>query len=105
MVPPFRQLPDEQQHLTGRQRRLLIVAGVIVLLIGIATAVWTVRQSAADRSAGCVSVNVPSTLGGAYFHYCGTQAQQWCAAEYTAHDTLAVRAHGACDAAGYGPRH
>jgi hypothetical protein len=77
---------------------------VVVLVVGIATAAWTVYRSAADRNAGCVSVNVASTLGGAYFHYCGTQAQQWCANEYTLHDTIAVQAHSACDAAGYGTK-
>jgi hypothetical protein len=103
MVPPVRKPPDEK--LSGRERRLLIVAGVVVLLIGVVTAVWTVYQSNVDRQAGCVTVNVASTLGGAYFHYCGTQAREWCAAEYAASDTLALRARNACAAAGYGPGH
>ena len=103
MVPPFRPRPDEQ--LSRRDRRQLIIVAVVVVLLGVAAAVWTVYKSAADRRAGCVSLNLASSTGAVYLHHCGTEAQQWCTAMYAAQDAVASRARTACGAAGYGAGH
>jgi len=100
MVPPVRRPPDES--LSGRERWGLIVVAMVVLLIGVIATVWAVYQSAADRRAGCVTATMASTTGGVTLHYCGTEAQRWCAAVFSSNDAVALHARDACTAAGYG---
>lgn len=101
MVPPVRRLPPEQQHVTPRERKLLIGVAVVLALAGAGTAVATVAESHADRQNKCVTFNIGSSTGGFFVRHCGADAQQWCATEKLADDRMAREAQPACAAAGY----
>jgi hypothetical protein len=91
---------------SARQKRVLAIAGSAIVLGLAGFGVWSaVAPDAYSGSApGCVSVTVPSSTGGATFHYCGAQARSFCRAEFAApaNDQLATRARPACRQAGLG---
>jgi len=66
---PFATIP-EAQPVTRRDRRLIAVAGVILLAIFAGVAIWAaVRPGSYGASRnGCITVSVPSTTGGALLH-------------------------------------
>jgi hypothetical protein len=85
---------------------MFIVVGVVAAVVGAGAAVWAVveHSSAYDPSRdGCVSLTIPSTMGGGIEHACGTAAQDWCRAVSTRHDTHALAVQTECRKAGILP--
>jgi hypothetical protein len=91
-----------QRRLTRRERRVtLSVAGGLVALIAAICIFVTVHGDTFSSSHdGCVNVVVPSTLGGAFLHKCGGQAQSWCRSEVGHTDKLARLVLTQCRKAG-----
>jgi hypothetical protein len=91
---------------SARQKRALAIAGSAVVLGLAGFGVWAAvaPDGYAGSGAGCVNLTVPSSTGGATFHYCGTQARSFCHTEFAgpADDPLAMRARPACRQAGLG---
>jgi hypothetical protein len=92
--------------MSARQKRTLAVAGSAIVLGLAGFGVWSAvaPDSYAGSGAGCVNVTVPSSTGGATFHYCGAQARSFCQGEFAAaaSDPVAERARPACQQAGLG---
>jgi hypothetical protein len=92
--------------ISTRQKRSLAIAGSAIVLGLAGFGVWAAvaPDTYAGSGAGCVNVTVPSSTGGATFHYCGAQARSFCHEEMAApaNDPLAVRARPACRQAGLG---
>jgi hypothetical protein len=65
--------------LATRDRRLIaIVSLVAILAAAVALAVYLSRGGSRTR-AGCLSVEIASTMGGTTLHPCGTAARRFCA--------------------------
>jgi hypothetical protein len=96
LLPPPPSLPAR-----GDKRRLAAIAlAVIILFAGVAA--WTaVHPGGYGRSrAGCVSVTIPSTTGGAMLHQCGPRARIMCRSAFRHHDRLSLLIRPSCRTAG-----
>ena len=92
-------------RLTPRQKRILAIAAVVVIVVFGGLTAWGVL--AHDRyggsANGCVNVIVPNTTGGSTLHYCGAQARSFCQASFQSHDQVSLRARPQCVLAGLAP--
>jgi hypothetical protein len=88
---PFASIP-QAQPVTRRDRRTMVIIGVIVVAVFAGVGIWAaVRPGSYGASRnGCITVNVPSTTGGALLHGCGSKAQAMCRNAY-AGQGIAVR--------------
>lgn len=93
------------EPLTSRQKRIMAASLAVIavaIIAGILVASLGGGSTPASRD-GCVSLTIPSTLGGAELHECGAAAREFCAEQYTRHDALAGLAQPQCALAGYRP--
>jgi hypothetical protein len=88
--------------LSRRQKRVLAVAGALLIAVIAGVSAWAViHPGGYDRShAGCVSVNLPSSTGGAIAHACGPAARSMCQDAYIRHDQNALAIQRQCRLAG-----
>jgi hypothetical protein len=95
--------PPPSQPVRGDKRRLAVIAAVIVLVFA-AVAVWSsAHPGRYDQSrAGCVTVTIPSTTGGALLHQCGAGARHLCRSAFRQHDRLSLLIRPSCRQAGLG---
>jgi hypothetical protein len=80
---PFASIPPAEPVTRGDRRKILaVVALIVAVLAGIA--IWAaVRPGSYDASRnGCITVNLPSTMGGSLVHDCGSRARDLCADAY-----------------------
>ena len=63
--------------LPARDRRVLAIAAVVVALAAIGGVVAAIVHSSSSH-AGCISVTIPSTMGGAVQWHCGADAKTYC---------------------------
>jgi hypothetical protein len=93
------------ESLNPREKRVVSIVGVVLLLIFGGVAAWSATDSGSyGRSRdGCVNVNMPSSTGGAIMHECGARARSLCATAYTGHDELARLTRPQCRLAGIEP--
>jgi hypothetical protein len=93
--------PPPSQPVRGDKRRLAVIAAVIVLVFA-AVAVWSSAHP--DRygqsRAGCVTVTIPSTTGGALLHQCGAGARHLCRSAFRRRDRLSLLIRPPCRQAG-----
>jgi hypothetical protein len=96
LVPPT---PD--QPVRGDKRRLAVI-GLAVALVLAGVAAWSaVRPGSYGQSrAGCVTVTIPSSTGGALLHQCGAQARHMCRRAAGRHDRLSLLVRPSCRSAG-----
>lgn len=91
-------------RLSRRRKRALAAAGLAVVLGLGGLGIWAAvaPDTYAGSGAGCVSVTVPNSTGGATFHYCGAEAKSFCHTEFAApaDDPVAIRARPQCRLAG-----
>jgi hypothetical protein len=64
--------------LQARDRRVLVVAAVVAVLLVVGLGVAYALRPAARSDAGCIVVDVPSTMGGATVRSCGAAAHDFC---------------------------
>lgn len=98
---PFSSIPAAQP-VTRRDRRVMLLAGVILLAVFAAVGIWAaVRpgEYGASRN-GCITVNLPSSTGGALLHGCGRKARAMCRTAYAGHGTAARLTRAQCAQAG-----
>jgi hypothetical protein len=101
---PFARMPAAEQA-TGRDKlRITAVIAVIALVIA-AVAIWaTVRPGAYDGSRdGCITVNLPSSMGGSLMHQCGGAARTTCQRAYAGTDEISRLTRPQCRLAGINP--
>lgn len=103
-VMPFSSIP-QAEPVTRRDRRKIAVIGVIVLAIFAGVGIWAaVRPGAYGASRnGCVTVNVPSTTGGALLHECGSKARTMCRNAYANQGVAVQLTRQQCRLAGITP--
>ena len=97
LLAPYQATPSEP----GSKRRLAALVAVIAALIAAAGA-WTVLHPGTyDQSrAGCVTVTVPSSTGGALLHECGSGARTLCQHAFSHSGRLSLLIRPACRQAG-----
>lgn len=90
--------------LTRRQKRAMAAVGGFVAAALAGAAIWGAGHPGSYGSShnGCITVNVPSSMGGSIMHDCGTRAQAICRTAVTHHDTLARLIAQECRRAGLG---
>jgi hypothetical protein len=101
---PFSSIPAAQPA-TRRDRWVIAAAGVLLAAIFAGVAIWAaVRPGSYGASRdGCITVNLPSSTGGALLHGCGHKAASMCAAAYAGHGTAARLTRQQCRQAGIAP--
>lgn len=87
----------------GSKRRLAVVVAVLVVLLAV-VGLWTELRpgSYGQSQAGCVTVTIPSSTGGALLHDCGSRAQMLCRHAFGHSGRLALLIRPACRQAGLG---
>jgi hypothetical protein len=90
------------QPVRGDKRRLVVTA-IAVALVFAGVAAWSaVRPGAYGQSrAGCVTVTIPSSTGGALLHQCGARARTMCRSAFHRHDRLSLLIRSPCREAGF----
>jgi hypothetical protein len=99
LLPP----PPSSQPVRGAKRRLVVAAiGVALFFAGVAA--WTAVSPGAygQSRAGCVTVTIPSSTGGALLHQCGTRARIMCRGAFLSRDRLSLLIRRPCREAGLG---
>jgi hypothetical protein len=93
--------PPPATPVRGDKRRLVVIVLAIGLILA-AVAAWSAAHPGAygQSRAGCVSVTIPSSTGGALLHQCGTRARVTCRGAFRRPDRLAVLIRPACRQAG-----
>ncbi|HEY2508398.1 MAG TPA: hypothetical protein VGI58_17915 [Streptosporangiaceae bacterium] len=101
---PFASIPQAEQA-TSRDKRLIIAIGAGILAVVVAVGIWVaVRPGSYDSSRnGCITVNIPNTMGGSVQHACGTTARTMCDSAFAATDRVSLLTRPQCRLAGLGP--
>jgi hypothetical protein len=101
---PFATQP-RAEPVTRRDKRRLAVAGALLIVVLAAVGIWAaVRPGAYGSSrAGCVTVTVPSTTGGALLHQCGSGAKAMCERAFARTDKVSLLTRPQCRLAGLAP--
>lgn len=88
--------------LSPRGRRILWAGIAAVIALCLAAGAWIAAgtDDYASSANGCVSFNIPNTMGGALIHHCGNDARAFCAAAYTHSDRLSLLGRPECARAG-----
>ncbi len=91
--------------LTRRHKQMMAAVGGLVAAGLAGVGIWSATSPGSyDRSRdGCITVNVPSSMGGSIMHDCGTRAQAICQAAFARHDTVSRLIQPQCRLAGLGP--
>ncbi|MGH3303767.1 MAG: hypothetical protein ACRDOK_19230 [Streptosporangiaceae bacterium] len=101
---PFARIPAAEQATRRDKRRIAAVITAIGLVIA-AVAIWaTVRPGPYDGSRhGCITVNLPSSMGGSLVHQCGSSARATCQRAYAGTDEVSRLTRPQCRLAGINP--
>ena len=83
--------------LRSRDRRALVVVAVVTVLVAIGLGIAYALAPGAKSDAGCVVVDVPSTMGGATVRNCGAAAHEFCRTQGPRDRTVAT----ACTTQGF----
>ncbi|HWG61417.1 MAG TPA: hypothetical protein VG253_06860 [Streptosporangiaceae bacterium] len=95
------------ESLSSREKRVMSVVGIVVLLAMAGVGVWAFADhgSYGRSSNGCVNITTASSTGGAIMHACGARARSLCVSAFQQHDTFARLARPQCRLAGIAPAH
>jgi len=101
---PFASQPQAEKATVKDKRRILLACALVVAVL-VAVGIWAaVRPGAYGSSSnGCVTVNMPSSTGGALIHECGQAAKTMCERAFTAGDKVSLLARPQCRLAGLAP--
>lgn len=93
--------PPSAAETEGGKRRLVILCAAVAVLLG-GVGLWSAESPGGyGRSrAGCITVNVPSSMGGAVLHQCGASARVTCHRASGRDDPLSLLIRPQCRLAG-----
>ncbi len=93
------------EPLTRRDKRGLAIVGGVILAVGAGVGIYAAVSpgSYGQSRDGCVTVNAPSSTGGALQHACGAAAVAMCHNAYTHDDQLSLLTRTQCRLAGIDP--
>lgn len=96
---------QKAEPLTRRDKRGLAVAGGVIVAIAAGVGIWSAVSpgSYGQSRDGCVTVNAPSSTGGALQHACGAAAVAMCHSAYTHNDQVSLLTRPQCRLAGILP--
>jgi hypothetical protein len=80
---PFASIP-QAEPVTRRDKRIMLTIGAVIVAVVAGVAIWAAAAPGsydASRN-GCITVNLPSTMGGSLVHACGSRAVTLCAQAY-----------------------
>ena len=101
---PFASQPSAQPLTRLGKRRLLLIGGILAAALAAGIAWTAISSGSYDSSrAGCVTVTVPSSTGGALLHQCGAGARAMCRSAFTRTDRFSRLARPQCRLAGLAP--
>jgi hypothetical protein len=83
--------------LSRHDKRLLAAAAALAALAALALVIAYAVHPASTSNAGCVAIDVPSTMGGARLRTCGADAHAFCHTQGKLDNTIAA----ACRRQGY----
>ena len=86
---------------TARERRIVWVFGALLGAAAVAAIVVAIATSGPSVPAGCVQVEVPSTMGGSTTRFCGQNAAAFCRGPVAHKPPLSATALPRCRDAGY----
>ena len=86
---------------TGRERRIVWVLTALLAAAVIAGTIVAIGSSNPSTPAGCIRVDLPSTMGGGTPQLCGKAAASFCASEAANSRPLNETALPKCREAGY----
>jgi hypothetical protein len=86
---------------TGRERRIVWVAGALLAIAALAAVIVAISSSSPSTPAGCIRVDLPSTMGGGTPQLCGNAASSFCASHAAHTRPLNETALPKCREAGY----
>jgi hypothetical protein len=86
---------------TGRERKIVAVAVGLLLVAAIAGVIVAIGSSNPSTPAGCIRVEVPSTMGGSASTLCGERAASFCRSPAANSPPLNQTALPKCRGAGY----
>jgi len=101
---PFARQPAPEQATPRDKRLILLVVGLVVLVVAGAALWGTLRPGSYGSSRnGCITVNLPSSMGGALIHQCGSGARATCKHAYASSDAESRMTRPQCRLAGITP--
>jgi hypothetical protein len=89
------------RKLTGRERRLVAAFASLLVLGTVAAVVAAIATSGPSTGAGCIRVDLPSTMGGGTPELCGSAAKTFCSGSAVHRPPLNTTALPKCRDAGY----
>jgi hypothetical protein len=98
---PVRETTPREKLLVQGVLWVLAVAVVATIVVAIATR--DNGTSGSPLAAGCIRIEVPSTMGGSASDLCGTTARRFCASPAAHTEPLEQTALPKCRAAGFSP--
>ena len=101
---PFATQPRAEQA-TPRDKRRIALVGVALLAVIAAVAIWAAVKPGTygASSHGCITVNLPSSMGGSLIHQCGGAARATCKHAFAADDKASELTRPQCRLAGFTP--
>ncbi|MGO9079779.1 MAG: hypothetical protein ACLQDY_12155 [Streptosporangiaceae bacterium] len=91
--------------MSRRDRRIVLTAIVILVVVFGGIGTWAaLRPGRYDQSRdGCITVNLPSSMGGSLFHQCAGQARTTCHDAFAQQGAAARLIRPQCRLAGLAP--
>ena len=86
---------------TRRERRIVWVGAGLLAMAAIVAAIVAIGSSNPSVPAGCIRVDLPSTMGGGTPQLCGKTAASFCASEVAHSPPLDETVPPTCREAGY----
>jgi hypothetical protein len=86
---------------TGRERRIVWVGAGLLAIAAVIAAIVAIGSSNPSLPAGCIRVDLPSTMGGGTPQLCGKTASSFCASEVAHSRPLNETVLPKCREAGY----
>jgi hypothetical protein len=98
---PFASQPSAQPLTRRGKRKLALIGGILAVVVAAIVAWAAVYPGSYGPSrAGCVTLTVPSSMGGAVLHECGAGARAMCSSAFSSSDRISLLTRPQCRLAG-----